>query len=881
MDRSLERVFAGALAILLALPATLAAQTATIAGNITDLTTDVPLVDVQLELTTPSGDSIWSGRTDDLGSYYASGLEPGTYTLTATLAGYEATRIPVELVAGETKRDEVRMGVMYLAIRLDPLVVTVSRTEQRLLEVPVSISVVEKQTIEQQTSLTTIDYIALLPGSDVLSGGLMTRRYTSRGPNFGQSANVRTMTDFRFTVLPAIEFNADYLVSTTTEDLDRLELVRGPATVLYGPNSTRGALNLLTRSPLDYRGTAIALAAGERSTFQGTFRHASAISNRVGVKLSGEYFTGDEWPFVSPADEAARAAAIAAGADPDTLLLGLAITDDQRIRADGRVEWRPAVGTTAMLAAGVAQASVTDYVTFAGNTVSIDDGRNWFVQGRVNHGPLIANVFYNKNALDDGWFTALGRPLREHSSAFWAQLQHGVELGSRESLSYGLDLGRTIGRSDSTLYGSNEGSANVTELGVFLKSTTRLIPDVELLAAGRLDYHSIMGNAAFSPWLSVVYRPEPPHAIRFSVTRSFSTSGSIANFSDFVIAELGPLPYSVRNIGQGREQTFRRDCGGLCMRSPFNSPNSGGTSEFLPSDATTQWAAVVALLQAQGTDISGIPAPDASQVGSVLATLNLGTGVFEPTNAAEVRDIPGAVRRWINTAEVGYKLLIGNRVRAGVDVYYRETNQVGAQEQILTPNVFFDQASLESYLAQFVPGPQAAALASAIAEIPMGTVTPEQRSQPTDLGLGQRRVSGIDYWGAAIDLTVAITPELSASGTYTWTSEDSIPGPLDSQVIFNNPRNRVSFGVDYVNERVGFNAGLQGRFVQSYPAANGPFSAHLPAYTLIDALVGYRIPRTNLILSLTAYNIFNDIHQELPGAPATGRLVMGGVRAAF
>ena len=573
----------GTLAILVVLPASLASQTATIAGKVTDQATATPLIDVDLELTTASGDSVWTGRTDELGSYFASGLEPGSYTLTATLIGYEKTRIPVELAAGETKTDEVRMGVMYLVIRLDPLVVTVNRSEQRLLEVPVSISVVEKRTLEEQTALTTIDYIAPLPGSAVLSGGLMTRRYTSRGPNFGQSANVRTMTDFRYTVLPAIEFNADYLVSTTTEDIERLELVRGPATVLYGPNSTRGALNLITRSPLDYPGTAIALAAGQQSTFQGTLRHASAFSDRVGFKLSGEYFTGDEWPFVSPADEAARAAAIAGGADPDTLLLGRTITDDQRIRVDGRFEWRPTVGTTAMLAGGLAQASVTDYVTFAGNTVSVDDGRNWFVQGRVNSGPLNANVYYNRNDLNDGWFPALGLPLREHSSAFWMQLQHGLDLGARESLGYGADFGRTIGRSDSTLYGSNEGNANVTEFGLYLKSTTILTPEVELLAAGRLDYHSIMGNAAFSPWLSVVYQPEPPHAIRFSVTRSFSTSGSIANFSDFVFAELAPLPYSVRNIGQGREQTFRRDCGGLCMRSPFNPSSAGGNSAFLPS----------------------------------------------------------------------------------------------------------------------------------------------------------------------------------------------------------------------------------------------------------------------------------------------------------
>jgi len=99
--------------------------------------------------------------------------------------------------------------------------------------------------------------------------------------------------------------------------------------------------------------------------------------------------------------------------------------------------------------------------------------------------------------------------------------------------------------------------------------------------------------------------------------------------------------------------------------------------------------------------------------------------------------------------------------------------------------------------------------------------------------------------------------------------------------VFNNPKNQVMLGVDYVNPRIGFNATLQGRHLQSYPGANGSFKAQVPAYTLVDAIVGYRIPSTNAVMSITAYNIFDDVHQELPGAAALGRLVIGGVRAAF
>ena len=196
-------------------------------------------------------------------------------------------------------------------------------------------------------------------------------------------------------------------------------------------------------------------------------------------------------------------------------------------------------------------------------------------------------------------------------------------------------------------------------------------------------------------------------------------------------------------------------------------------------------------------------------------------------------------------------------------------------------NVFFDEASLAAYLAQFMPAGQAGQIAGALAGLPVGTVTPVEATNPTDLQRGQFLVPGINYWGAAIDIEVAITPEFSARGAYTYVGEDLVVGQQNARVVFNNPKNQIMLGVDYVNPRIGFNATLQGRHLQSYPGANGAFQAQIPAYTLVDAIVGYRIPRTNVVLSITAYNIFDDVHQELPGAAAMGRLVIGGVRAVF
>jgi hypothetical protein len=243
--------------------------------------------------------------------------------------------------------------------------------------------------------------------------------------------------------------------------------------------------------------------------------------------------------------------------------------------------------------------------------------------------------------------------------------------------------------------------------------------------------------------------------------------------------------------------------------------------------------------------------------------------------------VGGAERRWVTELELGYKGLIGHRLRIGASAYYRDNSYLSSNQVVVTPNVFYDRASLQAYLGRFMPAANATAIAAALSGIPMGTVATKEAPNPTDLQLGQYRIRGIHYWGASLDVEVAITPEFSANAAYGWMSDDRIPGQLGSAVTFNNPTNQVSVGLDYINPRAGLNAGVRGRHLDGYPATNGSASADLPAYTLIDVVVGYRLPHTGIALSVTADNLLDDQHQELPGAPRIGRLVMAGVRAAF
>ena len=129
----------------------------------------------------------------------------------------------------------------------------------------------------------------------------------------------------------------------------------GPGSALYGPNVTNGVMHILTRSPLTHPGTTLSVLGGERDVFQMTGRHADRIGERFGFKLSGNYFRGRDWGYRDPFEDAQRAAALAAGAIPDTLLIGARDFEAERFNGDGRLDVRFGDRTDLVLSGGFSQ----------------------------------------------------------------------------------------------------------------------------------------------------------------------------------------------------------------------------------------------------------------------------------------------------------------------------------------------------------------------------------------------------------------------------------------------------------------------------------------------------------------------------------------------
>jgi iron complex outermembrane receptor protein len=723
--------------------------------------------------------------------------------------------------------------------------------------------------------------VRTLPGVDVASKGMTQTSVVARGFSSVQSSALLTLTDYRSAGLPSLRYNIYNFIPIPTEDIEHIEVVRGPAAALYGPNCDRGVLHILTRSPFASPGTTVSVLSGEREAAQGSFRTAGLVTQKLGVVLSGLYFRARDWKFTDPVESAERDTAVVHGADPATLRVGARDPMIERAGGEARLEWRADSRTSAVLSGGINRALRNVDLTAIG-AVQV---RNWdteYIQARATHDRFFGQVYVNASDAGGSYFLRTGRPIVDRSRLWAGQVQHGLSAGSKETLTYGLDAQRTEPRTGGTIDGRNESADGVTELGTYLHSRTLLSPQLELTAAIRADHHSRFQSPVFSPRAGLVYKPAESQNIRLTFNRAYRTPGSDDLFADALAGSLSPLPYVVRVEGVPTSgYTFREDCGGPCMRSPFTPIAAGGPSAYLAPEATQEWGAVANILKDTFAGIDTVRAPTSTDVRTVLATLNSRQS-FDP--AGPVSDLPRLRPTITNTIEAGYQGLVVGRVRIAVDGYRSWIHDFIGHLRAITPNVFLDRQTLEAYLlSRGVDANSAAAIAAVASSIPVGTITPREALDPTDIILAVRNFGDVSLWGTDATLTAEVTREWSIGATHSWVSRDVFPGSDGlGEIALDAPARKGSIWLTYRTPEVGISGTLEARFRSGFPVESGDYSGRVSGCTLIDCRLAYRVPEMGKsTISAAADNLFDVRHQEFLGSPAIGRLLLVQVRTEF
>ena len=240
------------------------------------------------------------------GEYSVIDLAEGTYQIRVTHIGYRLAVFQDVAVGGQVTRFNANLELSV--IDLEQSIVSASRSQEKVLDAPASVSVVEGDEIEARAVLSVSEYIRDQPGVDFAKTGLVQSNVVVRGFNNIFSGAMLVLTDNRIARVPSLRLNAYNFIPASGADIERVEVVLGPGAALYGPNSANGVMHLITRSPFTSTGTNVQLGLGERSLQKGLIRHAAVINQKLALKLSAQYYTGKDWEYDDPAEVAARAA---------------------------------------------------------------------------------------------------------------------------------------------------------------------------------------------------------------------------------------------------------------------------------------------------------------------------------------------------------------------------------------------------------------------------------------------------------------------------------------------------------------------------------------------------------------------------------------------
>ncbi len=229
----------------------------------------------------------------------------GNYRIEITFIGYKPEiRENVSVQAGRSTTLNVILKEQV--IFLEQSVVSASRRQERALEAPASVVVVEEADIRNNPSMNVADHVKNLPAVDFAKTGMANSSIVVRGFNSVFTGTLLMMTDNRLARVPSVRVNAPNFIPITSDDVERIEVVLGPGSALYGPNSADGVMHIITHSPFTSQGTSAHFGYGERSLHQASIRHAGAVGDRVGYKVSARYYTGREWEYTDPEEVRAR-----------------------------------------------------------------------------------------------------------------------------------------------------------------------------------------------------------------------------------------------------------------------------------------------------------------------------------------------------------------------------------------------------------------------------------------------------------------------------------------------------------------------------------------------------------------------------------------------
>jgi outer membrane receptor protein involved in Fe transport len=456
---------------------------------------------------------------NEVGVWAKSSVPSGNYSINVTAQGFRTKTLKeIKVEGGSTATVDAAMEIGFEKT----IVVTASKFEEEVVNAPATATVVSEETIRYSPTQNFADLLRAVPGMNVTQTSAASFGVNGRAASGVAGGSQLALIDGRTLYEDSMGAVLWNVVPTNLDDVKQMEVIRGPASAVWGDYAMNGVINIITKPPREMLGTTFTFGIGtfdrsggvaesnRGSLYYVNATHAQALNDRWAFKLTGGAYTQDA--FARPK-----------GTIPNTFNLypspSFKNEGTTQPKVDARVDYDFPDGKQHFaFAGGYASSSGIQHGPFGGSRADEASG-----YGKVDYvrGALRISGYTNNFTADGTYlvrFAPTGQPLPwiNHNHCYHFEFSDYRKVGVRQLFSYGGNLRfAEFNLPDAPKAKSRK------EGGAYLQDEVLLSDHFRWVVGARIDKFDNLKGVVISPRTTFMVKPAPGQTFRVSYNRAY------------------------------------------------------------------------------------------------------------------------------------------------------------------------------------------------------------------------------------------------------------------------------------------------------------------------------------------------------------------------
>src|SRR5437660_2958158 len=422
------------------------------------------------------------------------------------LAGFLAVVVAATTVA-QTSRSVPDVTALSMEDLMNMQVTSVSKRTQKVADAAAAVFVITQEDIRRSGARSIPEALRLAPGLEVARIDSNKWAIASRGFNGRFDNKLLVLIDGRSVYTPLFSGVYWNVQDVMLEDIDRIEVIRGPGATLWGANAVNGVINIISKKAKSTQSTVVTAGAGTEERGSGGVRYGSKIGD-TSYRAYGKYFN---W-------------------GPSLYSNGTTAHDGwDALRGGFRADWTPAGSNSLTLQGDIYQSKYGETLTVPSLNAPYSNtfpnngkysGGN--ILGRWNRSSegssMSLQMYYDNTTISDN--SLFG----DHQNIFDTDFHHGFHVGDSQQFVWGLGYRSIRDRNDSSFSVSLQpNQLTLNPFSAFIQDEISLVDKRLRLTFGSKFEHNDFTGFEVQPNARLLWTLTPNQSVWTAVSRAVRT----------------------------------------------------------------------------------------------------------------------------------------------------------------------------------------------------------------------------------------------------------------------------------------------------------------------------------------------------------------------